>query len=151
MMTNPKELLLELQRSGRDVFWQGKASKESIDKLEALVGVRLPTSFRRFLSEYGGGGVVGEEISGIEDDDPTLENRGTVYGDTLRCREDFGLPSDLVVLYLGSDDIVWCLDATRLIDSEYPVVSFDVFTKLTKPIASSFDEFLAEYVRLRLA
>ncbi len=149
-MANIDSLVEQLEGSGQEIFWQGKTSASSVDKLEDLLSCKLPQSFRAFLLEYGGGGVVEEEISGIEDDDPSLENRGTVYGDTLLCRDDYALPSGLVVIYLGMDDVVWCLDVENFDGIECPVVSFDVFSKSTKELAKNFEEFLAEYVTLRV-
>lgn len=150
-MTNIERLIRQLEATGRDVFWQGQASDSSIKELETLVGSKLPASFTAFLARQGGGGVVGEEISGIEDNNPKLEYRGTVYGDTRRCREDYGLPSNLIVVYLGDDDVVWCLDASDFNGEECPVVSFDVFTAVKSPIAASFGDFLEEYLTLRLS
>lgn len=105
------------------------------------------------MAEYGGGGLDDEDnlIAGIEDDDPTLEHRGTVYGDTLRCREDYALPTNLVVVYLTDEDVVWCLDVSRFDGDECPVVAFDIVSKSTKPLAASFHDFLAEYFRLRIS
>ena len=128
-MADIDSLIQDLAKTGKDLFWQGSASQESIEKLESLLGSRLPVSFKSFLAKYGGGGVVEEEVSGIEDDDPTLERRGTVYGDTLLCREDYALPENLIVIYLGLDDVVWCLDAGQFDSDECPVVAFDVFSK----------------------
>ncbi len=150
-MQNIESLIEQLNKSGHEIFWQGKASISAVDKLEELLSCKLPKSFRSFLVEYGGGGVVEEEISGIESNDPSLENRGTVYGDTLICREDYALPSSLIVIYLGMDDVIWCLDVEDSDGDECPVVSFDVFSKGTKELAKSFDEFFAEYVTLRVS
>ena len=131
-------LIQQLEDSGKDVFWQGQTSESSIEKLESLLDSRLPTSFKSFLANYGGGGVMEEEVSGIEDDDPTLAHRGTVYGDTLLCREDYALPENLIVVYLGADDVVWCLDVAQFNGNECPVVAFDVFSKAVKPLTSTF-------------
>ena len=90
-MSEINSLIHELEASGRNVFWQGKVSSSSIERLEELLHARLPSS-------YGGGGVVGEEISGIEDDDPFLEYRGNVYGDTIQIRTDHELPVHLIVI-----------------------------------------------------
>jgi hypothetical protein len=150
-MAQLEALVQELKRTGKEVFWQGKASPESIQRLEGLLSTRLPNSFRHFLSEYGGGGLVGEEISGIEDDDATLDYRGTVLGDTLRCRSDFALPSRLIVIYLGADDVVWCLDTSVPPGTECPIVSYNVHSKTIKRLAETFDDFFAEYVRSRIA
>lgn len=144
-------LVQELKRTGKEVFWQGKTSPESIQRLEGLLNTRLPNSFRHFLAEYGGGGLIGEEISGIEDDDATLDYRGTVLGDTLRCRSDFALPSQFIVIYLGTDDVVWCLDTSVPAGTECPVVSYNVHSKTIKRLAETFDDFIAEYVRSRIA
>jgi hypothetical protein len=150
-MADIEQLIQQLEASGKDVFWQGQTSQNSIEKLESLLGSKLSVSFAAFLAGHGGGGVVGEEISGIEDDDPTLENRGTVYGDTRRCREDFGLPSTLIVVYLSDEGVVWCLDASEFNGDECPVVSFDALTTTTSPIAPNFGAFLKEYLILRLS
>jgi len=147
-MDQLEALAEQLQKTGREVFWQGKASAESIRHIEAQLKTRLPDSFRDFLVRYGGGGLIGEEISGIEDDDPSLEYRGTVLGDTLRCRADFALPSHLIVIYLGADDVVWCLDTSAMEKSECPVVSYDFYSKSVKQLANSFSQFFAEYVTL---
>lgn len=149
-MTSNELLIQKLGESGKDVFWQGAASTASIDKLESMLGTRLPASFRIFLVKYGGGGVVGEEISGVEDDDPSLENRGTVLGDTIFCQEQFRLPRNMVVIYRGEDDVVWCLDVARFDGDECEVVCFDVFSKTTTYLANSFDEFFSEYLNLRI-
>ena len=152
-MADIDSLIQQLEQSGNVMFWQGKASKESIEKLESLLGSRLPVSFKNFLTKYGGGGFDDADalICGIEDDDSTLEHRGTVYGDTLLCREDYSLPENLVVIYLGANDVVWCLDVSQFDGDECPVVAFDVFSKSTKPLAPTFNDFLAEYLTLRIS
>lgn len=144
-------LVQQLESQGKVMFWQGKATQEAIKGLEALLKAQLPISFKTFLAEYGGGGFEDEDalISGIEDDNPTLEHRGTVYGDTLLCREDYDLPEHLVVIYLDADDVVWCLDVGNSDHDECPVVAFDVFSKSTKPLAATFADFLIEYLTLR--
>lgn len=151
-MADIDTLVRQLEQNGRGMFWQGGASEASIEKLESLLGAQLPSSFKNFLACYGGGGFDDEDelVSGIEDDDPKLEHRGTVYGDTLLCRGDYALPENLVVILFGADDAVWCLDVSQLDGNECPVVAFDVFSKTTKVIASTFNEFLVEYLTLRL-
>jgi hypothetical protein len=152
-MPDIDSLIQQLEKSGNVMFWQGKASLVSIEKLESLLGSRLPVSFKSFLLEYGGGGFDDADavICGIENDDPTLEHRGTVYGDTLLCREDYAMPKNLVVIYLGADDVVWCLDVDHFDGDECPVVAFDAFSKATKPLAPTFNDFLVEYLSLRIS
>ncbi|MCA9067868.1 MAG: SMI1/KNR4 family protein [Planctomycetaceae bacterium] len=152
-MADIDSLIQQLETQGKTMFWQGGASQASIEHLESLLGSLLPASFKRFLAKYGGGGFDDEDslISGIEDDNPLLEHKGTVYGDTLRCREHYSVPEHLFVIYWGDDDVVWCLDKRQCSGNECPVVSFDVFSKTTKPLAATFDDFLAEYLTLRMS
>jgi antitoxin YobK len=146
-------LIQQLEQNGKVLFWQGRASQSSIDKLESLLDSRLPASFRDFLAEYGGGGFDDADalICGIEDDDPTLEHRGTVYGDTLLCREAHALPENLVVVYLSDDHVVWCLDVSQFDGDECSVVAFDVFSRSVETLAPTFFDFLAEYLTSRIS
>lgn len=150
-MTEAKELIEKIERSGQELFWYGEASEVSIERLEGLLNTRLPVSFRRFLEEFGGGGFVEADISGIQDDNPSLDYRGTVFGDTSRCREEFDLPKNLIVIYLGADDVVWCLESSVESEGESPVVSFDVYDSSVTPLVPSFENFFVEYLRLRLS
>lgn len=149
-MTQIDALVKKLEKTGEEIFWHGKTSAESIEQLEGLLNVRLPKSFRQFITVYGGGGLVGEEISGIEDDDATLDNRGTILGDTYQCRTQFSLPSHLIVIYFGADDVVWCLDISFPAGTDCPVVSFDVNSRVTKQLAESFEQFFERYVASRI-
>jgi hypothetical protein len=151
-MNEIESLVQQLEKNGNNVFWQGGASDSSVDELQSLLGVRIPTSFRRFLCAFGGGGVVGEEISGIENDNPRLEHRGTVLGDTLICRQTYGLPARLIVIYLGGDgDFAWCLDAEQVSGVECSVVSYEFHSKIIRPLATDFIAFFREYLTLRLS
>ena len=115
-----------------------------------MVKAKLPLSFITFLEEYGGGGVVGSEISGIESNNAELDYRGTVYGDTIMCRDQYSLPESLVVIYFSDDEVVWCLDTSRMKNEECPVVSYNVFTsKIDGELAETFHEFFVEYLELR--
>jgi hypothetical protein len=149
-MTECDLLIEKLQASSSETFWHGKADEASISHLAVLLGVKLPDSFRHFLAKYGGGGVVGEEISGIEDNDPKLKHRGTVYGDTLTYRADYGLPTTFVVIYLVEGEAAWCLDVSQCINGECPVVAFDLASRGTTPISDSFGDFLKHYLTARL-
>lgn len=149
-MDQISKLIEEIQKSGQELYWMGGASANAIQGLEELLDTRLPDSFRSFLEKYGGGGLLEEEISGIENDDPSIEHRGSVWRDTLRCRIDFALPRNLIVIYLSDDEVVWCLDASAGSGNEYPVVSYDIFANKVIPIADNFEQFFIEYLTLRL-
>jgi len=146
-----KSLLERLNSSGEPVFWQGPTGNEAIDRVERLLSIKLPPSFRAFLRLCGGGGVEGSEISGIEEGDPSLENKGTVLGDTKRCREEFGLPSHLAVIYFSEEGVCWCLDSSNPdLSEEYRVVSFSLFSeRIDARLADDFLGFFSQYVESR--
>ncbi len=132
--------------------WLGAASELSIRQLEKLLDTTLPPAFHEFLALTGGGEIAGSTLSGIEDDDARLEYAGTVWGDTLRCREEFGLPAHLIVVYFAHGEVCWCLDASRSTGGEYPVISYSVIHRdIERVIADDFASFLHEFVDLRLS
>lgn len=150
-MNHYSELIKKIKNSGEEIFWQGSVDEEQILLLEDQLKVRLSESFKIFLKNYGGGGVVDDEISGIENNDATLKTGGTVLGDTLECRNNFNLPSYLVVIFYQDNELAWCLDSSKMdASNECPVVSYDVFSKeITNKIADNFDLFFKEYLELR--
>jgi len=148
-MAEYDDLAAAAESSGNEVFWYGGASEHEVSRLEQLLNAVLPDSYKRFLSEYGGGGIVAADISGIEGDDATLMNGGTALADTLECRARFNLPVGLVVIYFHDDEVCWCLDLTETVDGECPVVSFDVFRgRIDRRISDDFSSFMRQYFAL---
>ncbi len=150
-MSELDRLIEKVEKSENEIFWFGSASVEQVDELEKLLKLSFPKSFKDFLQAYGGGGVVDAEISGIEDNDASLDYGGTVYGDTLVAREDYDLPDGLAVIFFRDDEICWCLDTRSVgLDVECPVVSYNLFDrKIDNIIAGDFNEFFREYLELR--
>lgn len=101
----------KLKEGGCRTFWFGPAPDAEVDRLGQLLGVSLPEPFRAFLASVGGGGVEGVEIAGIDGAADT-EGFGTVYGDTLRLRDGFGIAPTLVVVRVDSEEFAWCLDCS---------------------------------------
>lgn len=149
-MESISEMIKILEQRKR-VGWQGGITGEVLSHLEKLLQVRLPNSFRLFLLDYGGGGVIGQEISGVEDCNAIIDTRGTVYGDTLMCRDELELPVHLVVIYLGDDYVVLCLDTSAYVGDECSVVSFNVTTKSVHYLFPTFSSFLNDYLVRRIA
>ncbi|MDO2453616.1 SMI1/KNR4 family protein [Enterobacter asburiae] len=131
-----------------EVFWLGQVDTEQIDSLENNLGIKLPSDFREFLLLVGGGGGIGEEISGIVDNNALEESGGAVYYDTIYCRNEFSLPENYAVIYFKDDEVCWCIDSGS--ESFGRVVNYDLFSKsTTNTISSSFSEFFDNYVKLR--
>jgi hypothetical protein len=147
-MAEYDDLARSVEQAGYEIFWLGPVSREQIGRLEALLELSLPESFRRFLECYGGGGIVSAEISGIEDD-AANESGGTVFGDTQECRQHFGLPAHLVVIYFHDNEVCWCLDVSRWNGQECPVVSYSLFSRtVDREIAPDFHTFLKQHFAL---
>ena len=137
------------EEAGHEMFWSGATAPNQIERVEALLHVALPTSFKRFLESYGGGGVVSAEVSGVEDNDAESDSGGTVVGDTKECRSRYGLPDYLVVIYFHDDEVCWCLDTSNSANSECPVVSYNVFSrKVDRQIALDFESFMKQHLAL---
>ncbi|WP_394146628.1 SMI1/KNR4 family protein [Vibrio atypicus] len=150
-MKELEQLVEDVKSNGQEIFWLGKTSVDQINKLEELLNIKLPDSFRKFLRVYGGGGVVGSEISGIEDNNAELDYGGTIYGDTLVCREDYDLPEHLIIIFFKDDEICWCLDYRNMdLNKEPQVVSYNLFKKnVDRIVADDFEQFFNEYLVLR--
>jgi hypothetical protein len=74
------------------VFFTGGVKEEEIIKIENELNVKLPESYKWFLSHYGYGGIGGTTIEGV------LPNGNlTVVEQTLYYRKH-GLPEHLIVL-----------------------------------------------------
>lgn len=149
-MSDIQNLVDKLSGSKKhEVFWLGAADKDQIKNLENSLSVTLPGDLKAFLEITGGGGVVEQEISGIEDNNASLEFGGTIFYDTKYCREEFSLPDKLIVIYFKDDEICWCIDTSN--ENYGVVVSYDIFSKkIAKNLHDSFYEFFKEYVELRI-
>lgn len=148
-MAEYDELAKAITAAGNEIFWLGAASEEQVRRVEVLLGIALPNSFRCFMGSYGGGGVVGAEISGIEDNNAELESGGTIVGDTIMCRDRYHLPAHLAVIYFHDDEVCWCLDTKGNINGECGVVSYNIFTrKVDRVIAKDFSSFMQQHLGL---
>lgn len=134
-----------------EVAWEGPCPPEAIASVENALGVRIAGSFRDFLLKAGGGGLDMFSISGVPSVEP-LGGLGTVHGDTLHYRQGAWtspLPPHLVVIQRDQDDNEpFCLDTSRTVDGENPVVLFYPSTRdgHADRIAASFIDFLEKYL-----
>src|SRR5688572_2537013 len=108
MATIP-ELLAQVEANGHKVLTDGPQPEAALLALESKLGVRLPPSYRAFLSRYGAMAIYDSTISGIFGGEPLDESGGSLYFDTLRFRSDRGLPSHLLVIQ-PDEDAPYCLD-----------------------------------------
>lgn len=130
------------------VNWAGASTEEAVATVEQTLGIRIQGTFREFTLATGGGGLDKFYISTIPADDPLS---GGCYQDTLRYREDWcpvKLPPHLLVVERRpGDNEPFCLDTSREIGGENPVVLFHYgSTGHAEDVADSFVEFYQEYL-----
>lgn len=78
----------------------------------------MPDSFKWFINEYGYGGVNGALILGVALD------KSLVCVEATKELRKYGLPKYLVVIE-NLEEYVCCLDTSKLIKGECPVVEWD--------------------------
>ncbi|NUF50250.1 SMI1/KNR4 family protein [Gilliamella sp. ESL0250] len=147
-MSDINSLIKRLNDEAQDeVYWLGACDASQINILENKLKLSLPYELKEFILLVGGGGIVGEEISGIVDNDALAESGGAIYYDTYQCRNEYTLPSDMAVIYFKDDDVCWCVDCRK--DTYGQIVNYDLFSKkISDILAPSFSIFFEEYVNL---
>lgn len=127
----------------------GAQTEEVVAGLEQALGVTMPPSYRQFLLRYGGLGIGDSFISGIVEDNPLDEGMGSLFGDTQRFRQDYGLPEHLLVVQ-ADEDAPYCLDTSHPgPGGEYPLVSFELHSQQASSLAPTFGQWLTEWLRLQ--
>ena len=156
-MDNIDELVAKVTRlpallpdNGFCVHWGAPCTPQAIATVEDALNVRIVGSFRHFLLRYGGGGLDTFPIAGIDPKDPLASGVHGVYGGSCYYREPWvpaPLPAHLIVIQRDADDNEpFCLDTSRIINGENPVVLFyHQSTGRIEDIAQSFTSFYAEY------
>jgi hypothetical protein len=100
-------------------------SEERVARAEEALGLRFPPSYRRFLVEYGSGGVEAEEIYGVVNDDFEDFRPPQAIGLTRRMRRDGHISDALIVIYAVGEGTYFALDTAQAnADGEAPVVAF---------------------------
>jgi ABC-type phosphate transport system auxiliary subunit len=72
--------------------------EERVSRAEQTLGVRFPPTYRRFLIQLGAGGVGGEEIYGLVNDDFEDVRPPQAVGLTLQLRREGQIGDALVVI-----------------------------------------------------
>lgn len=137
------DLIATYENEGR---FSGEKDDELITKAEAALGLAFPPTYRRFLKEYGCGGMAGEEFFGLIDDDFINSTVPDAIWLTLDERKT-GLPESMIVIHAVGDGTYFVLDTDKKNDvGECPVVAWT--PGLSSPgdevekIADDFGEFL---------
>ncbi|WP_035437986.1 SMI1/KNR4 family protein [Bacillus sp. UNC322MFChir4.1] len=117
--------------------FHGSVDESLINEIEKKLQCTFPESYRWFLKNYGGGGVLGIDLTCVG----SLDNSPIIL-DTEAYRK-MDMPREYVVIWdLG--EYLYCLDTTNLENGECPVVTWDFVSKKTIFEAKNFYEFLSQ-------
>ncbi len=119
-------------------FFSGGVSDALIDKFSKKLGVQLPDSYKRFLKEFGAGGVSFYNLMGIEEDDFS-----SIVNETEKYRDQINLPLSYVVISHRRTDeyeFLTCLDTSRMNNNECPVVKYDLLNNTFSEYQPTFDD-----------
>ncbi len=138
-------LLQRVRQNGHDVWVAGPQSEEDIARVEALLQVRLPPSYRHFLLRYGAMSIYDSNIAGIVNGQPLYLNISSIYYATTDFRQEQGLPDYLIVVE-PDDEAPYCFD-TRYpgADGEFPLNCYELYSGADGKIADNFPQFIADW------
>ena len=123
---------------------------------EEALAVRLPPSYRQFVSRLGVVSVGPEEIYGVIRSDFANSGVPDAIWMTLRARAEWGLPASMVVVYFDGAEGYFVLDGrAQPIGSEWPVVAWypgaSTSDEALEVVALDFGSFLLRIVEDQLA
>jgi hypothetical protein len=121
----------------------GKIKDESIRKLEELLNIVLPYSYKKFIQNYGCGDIFGIEIYGIVSDDKIqVEGVPSLYWLIKELRKD-GLNNNYIPFSETGDGNYFILDSSNINEkNEHSVYIWSPGNLLSKKVSSSFASFL---------
>ena len=125
----------------------GPQPASRVDEIERKYSIKLPTSFRHYLTELGGIEFLDAHYTSIDED--YLDDVDGFMCNTNMIREQVGLPDGLLVLEYDHDaDRIACLDLAAMENDECPVVWYHPFLgHVIGPCSRSFRDFFVGLVR----
>jgi hypothetical protein len=140
-----------IQRHSERAVFVGARSDSLIEAAERKLGIKFRPIYRRFLLEYGAGGLGAFEVYGVINDDFEKSSVPDAIWYTLVEREKAGLPNHLVVIYDVGEGELLCLDCGTRESEESPVIAYQPGYPPEEQnweiIAKDFGEFFLELVQ----
>ena len=121
------------------VLWCDKADDTLVEKLQKDLNVQLPLSYKKFLKEFGEGGIPGFYINGIDG-----ETYSAAYSETEKYRKSENINKKWLVLsYVRTDfdEYLVCLNTENFINSECKVIKYDLKSKTKSNYFNEFNEY----------
>ncbi len=119
-------------------FFSGGVSEGVIKKYREILGVSLSKSYTRFLKEFGEGGFGDFSVLGIES-----ETYSGMVRKTMEFRDKINLKPCYVVVWQKRTrelNYLACLDTSRMVDGECPVIKYDLLTNTIEEYQPTFDD-----------
>ncbi|XOQ15351.1 MAG: SMI1/KNR4 family protein [Shouchella clausii] len=115
---NKEELMNFIKRNMEPGDFTGGVDGKQIDYIQDTLKLKLPDSYKWFLTNYGSGGLYGVDILGV-----AKSNIATVIIETESYR-DLGMSENLVVIE-DIDEYAYCLDTSNMENNECPVIAWN--------------------------
>lgn len=87
----------------------GRRDEELVQAAERALGVRFPSTYRRFLRDFGAGSFGGQEIYGVIDEDFEDSGIPDAVWATRSLRAEGAISDDLVAIYATGDGEQLCV------------------------------------------
>ncbi len=120
-----KELVKELLKKTHGIStFVGPKPKTLVNLAQERLSIQFPKTYRRFLLEYGAGGVGGIEFYGVVKEEVEDSGYPDIVWLTLKGRKEWALPKFLLPVYDLGDGELFCLDLRIQEGIEAQVVGF---------------------------
>lgn len=135
---NKEELINFIKINMESDDFTGGVDKKQVDYVQDTLQLKLPESYKWFLTNYGSGGLFGVDILGV-----AKSNIASVVIETESYR-DLGMSEHLVVIE-DIGEYAYCLDTSNMENNECPVIAWDRQGGLDDyNTAKNFYEFLSQ-------
>ncbi|NML35538.1 SMI1/KNR4 family protein [Paraburkholderia antibiotica] len=123
----------------------GGRSERAIKAVETLLGLTLPSSYRKFVADFGAVDFYGFEVYGIPSEDPAQETSVPSCAWLTRSEREHGLPSGFLVIGSSGDGLTYVLSAIEP-NAMYAYGGYEFEANPPKEIAGGFNDFLRSYI-----
>lgn len=135
---NRDELATFIYKHKESDDFTGGIDETQVNSVQSELGLKLPESYKWFLTNYGSGGLFGVNILGVG-----KLNRATVVVKTKRY-QDLGMSENLVVVE-DIGEYAYYLDTSDMENNECPVIAWNRHGGLDDyNTATNFFEFLSQ-------
>lgn len=133
-----------------NAYFIGSRSEALVGAAEQALNLKFPVTYRRFVLEYGAGGLGGEEIYGVINENFEHSGGADAVWNTLELRRRVEFSNDYIAIYSVGDGEVFCLDLGTSMNNEPPVIAFEPGLELRyqtrEVITQDFGAFLLQRI-----